>query len=583
MRKSSRGHGGICLFIRNELLEGINILEQNSDGFFWIKLHKHFFSLQSDIFICFSYIPPKDSKYFKMCTVDPFETLKIGVRKYSEVGEIVIMGDLNARTRVRNDFASESSLFDKYIDTLEGLESDFSSILLMPRISMDTECNASGIKLLDLCKGADLRICNGRLFDDTDIGQFTYMSTRGNSLIDYAIITPALFSSVSNFVVHDLDVHSPHRPIQLSLLAEKKIPHSEEVGNTMKFLKWDTEASQRYKCVISENIATYETITDKIVSCEVNIDNGINDFARTLYNTAFDTCGKSKPAHSGFSSDRYNPCSQWFTRECLIAKNELKMANRQFRHNRTQAMRDLLVEKRRNYCKVKRRAKAAYNLKQKQRLHNLATNCPKKFWDEIKKTKNSKSGSNEVDLKTFYEHFKHLYSVDEPFSRDQVESRLRDSDAAFTESSNVLAEKITVDEVLRAVDKLKCNKSAGIDLLIPEIFIACKDVISPLLCKLFNFMFDNCVYPESWSSGIIVPIPEKGDKKDANNYRGITLTSIFSKNFSHVLDNRLRKFVESQNHLSDCQFGFRENRSTTDCIFILKSIIDCFINSRKKL
>ena len=34
VRKSSRGHGGICLFIRNEILEGINILEQNSDGFF---------------------------------------------------------------------------------------------------------------------------------------------------------------------------------------------------------------------------------------------------------------------------------------------------------------------------------------------------------------------------------------------------------------------------------------------------------------------------------------------------------------------------------------------------------------------
>ncbi|MEW8545015.1 MAG: endonuclease/exonuclease/phosphatase family protein, partial [Candidatus Thiodiazotropha sp.] len=499
VRKRNRGHGGICLFIRNELLDGITILEQNSDGFLWIKLDKQFFSLQSDICICFSYIPPKDSKYFKMFTVDPFETLEIGVRRYSEVGEIVIMGDLNARTGALNDFSTDSSLFDKYIDTLEGIESEFSSKLLTPRISMDTECNASGFKLLELCKGADLRICNGRLFDDADIGQFTYMSARGNSLIDYALITPTLSSFVSNFVIHDLVSYSPHRPIQLSLLAEKKISQNKEEGNTATFLKWDIETSETYKRVISENIATYQTITDKIVSSEVDIDNGINDFAHTLYNTAFDICGKSKPAHSSFSSDRYKPCSQWFTHECLIAKNELKIANRQFRNNRSQITRDLLVEKRRNYCKVKRRAKAAFNLQQKQRLHNLATNCPRKFWDEIKKFKNSKTGSNEIDLKSFYEHFRGLYSVDEPFSRDDVESKLRSSDEAFTESSSVLAEKITVDEVLRAVDKLKCNKSAGIDLLIPEIFIACKDIISPLLCKLFNFMFDNCVYPKSWS------------------------------------------------------------------------------------
>ena len=62
-------------------------------------------------------------------------------------------------------------------------------------------------------------------------------------------------------------------------------------------------------------------------------------------------------------------------------------------------------------------------------------------------------------------------------------------------------------------------------------FIACKDVISPLLCKLFDHMFDKCVYmyPESWSNGIIVRVPKKVDRRDVNNYRAITQISIFSK------------------------------------------------------
>ena len=38
--------------------------------------------------------------------------------------------------------------------------------------------------------------------------------------------------------------------------------------------------------------------------------------------------------------------------------------------------------------------------------------------------------------------------------------------------------------------------------------------------------------------GVVVPIPKKGDKTDVDNYRGVTLTSIFSKIFSHVLDLR---------------------------------------------
>ena len=146
-----------------------------------------------------------------------------------------------------------------------------------------------------------------------------------------------------------------------------------------------------------------------------------------------------------------------------------------------------------------------------------------------------------------------------------------------------MSNEISASEILKAINKPKCRKSAGIDLLIPEIFIACKDVISTLLCKLFNHMFDKCIYPESWSNGIIVPVPKKGDRRDVNNYRAITLTSIFSKIFSHILDNRLRSYVETQNHLTDFQFGFRENKSTIDCIYILKSIIDCKINNKKKL
>ena len=114
------------------------------------------------------------------------------------------------------------------------------------------------------------------------------------------------------------------------------------------------------------------------------------------------------------------------------------------------------------------------------------------------------------------------------------------------------------------------------DLLIPEI-------ISPLLCKLFNYMYDNCVYPDSWSRGIIASVPKKGDMRNVNNYRGITLTSIFSKIFSYILDGRLHRCVEGNNYLNASWYGFRENKSTVDCIFILKSIIDSTVNAGKKL
>ena len=104
-----------------------------------------------------------------------------------------------------------------------------------------------------------------------------------------------------------------------------------------------------------------------------------------------------------------------------------------------------------------------------------------------------------------------------------------------------------------------------------------------MICKLFNYILCNNLYPDSWTKGILVPVPKKGDLSDVNNYRGITLTSIFSKIHSHILDERLRTWAENNNIIDDCQFGFRKNKSTVDCIYILQAIITKQLSSKRKL
>ncbi len=73
--------------------------------------------------VCVSFIYlPKTSVYYNLADVDYFETLEEGVRKYSEVGKIVIAGDLNARTGDRDDGTTPVSAFTKYIHTIDGVE-----------------------------------------------------------------------------------------------------------------------------------------------------------------------------------------------------------------------------------------------------------------------------------------------------------------------------------------------------------------------------------------------------------------------------------------------------------------------------
>ena len=114
-----------------------------------------------------------------------------------------------------------------------------------------------------------------------------------------------------------------------------------------------------------------------------------------------------------------------------------------------------------------------------------------------------------------------------------------------------------------AIKSLERGKSYGLDNLIDEMFIDGIHVLSPLLVNIFNYIFESGTYPQEWLKGIIVLIPKKGDLTDANNYR-------------------LVKFAENSSQFNDFQYGFREKRSTTDCIFILHNMIKCTLDKKKK-
>ena len=218
-------------------------------------------------------------------------------------------------------------------------------------------------------------------------------------------------------------------------------------------------------------------------------------------------------------------------------------------------------------------------MKQKRELHNMANSNPKQFWNEIKRLKGNCHMNHSISNDDFFKHFKDLFSNDNAFKNESVEDELTNSNSSTSVEN--LDRPIDLTEVKTAILSLKGGKSSGFDNLIPEIFTDGIEVLSPLLCELFNHIFNFGIYPESWTKGIIVPVPKKGNPNDVNNFRGIALTSVFSKLFSSIINKRLTNWAEENEILSDSQYGFRKDRSTVDCIFILNSLIDRVVNYEK--
>ena len=57
-RKSKRGSGGILIYCRSKLVNGVSKISSFSDDLLWLKLDRYFFGLPNDVYMCVAYLCP---------------------------------------------------------------------------------------------------------------------------------------------------------------------------------------------------------------------------------------------------------------------------------------------------------------------------------------------------------------------------------------------------------------------------------------------------------------------------------------------------------------------------------------------
>ena len=78
------------------------------------------------------------------------------------------------------------------------------------------------------------------------------------------------------------------------------------------------------------------------------------------------------------------------------------------------------------------------------------------------------------------------------------------------------------------------------------------------LLNIFNNIWETGQFPKDLTYATIIPIPKPGkDLAEPNNYRPIALTSCLCKTLERMINKKLTWFLESNNHISQFQSGFR--------------------------
>ena len=79
----------------------------------------------------------------------------------------------------------------------------------------------------------------------------------------------------------------------------------------------------------------------------------------------------------------------------------------------------------------------------------------------------------------------------------------------------------------------------------------------------------------------MIPTHKGGSSEDVNNYRPISLLSIFDKIIEKLMHKRLYEFIQHHNILTSTQFGFRKNLSTSLAIIEITERIRKSMENKK--
>ena len=128
-------------------------------------------------------------------------------------------------------------------------------------------------------------------------------------------------------------------------------------------------------------------------------------------------------------------------------------------------------------------------------------------------------------------------------------------------SFNLLIAHISEKEILDIIKDLP-NKGTGPASIPLNLLKTVADIIVFPLCHIINCSFLFGVFPDILKVAKVLPLHKGGSTEDLNNFRPISLLSIFDKIIEKLMHKRLYEFLENHKVLYEKQFGFRKNNST---------------------
>ena len=566
-----RRSGGVAVLIRKTLLPYMTRIECNCDNTICFKISKDLLGLDKDLLFVSLYVPPYQSPYYKQsdtnCAIHDLENFLFSLYERGENSYLMVVGDLNARIAEWH-LMTDADIGDFGVGGVSADENE-------KRRSQDKCTNQFGKILIDFCTTFQCTPLNGNHSGDHD-GQFTFVSHQGNSVIDYVLVSIDFIYKTSMHFEIGSRVESSHMPLHLNIAKKQTQEQKQKLNSTRENttrIKWNSEKAEEYK----EKINSEESKTKLQEAFEllaVNTESALKKFSDTLL-WAAECMRRTVWSDTGTRRDT----NRWFDRECLAKKRAARRALNRFQRTGLEADKVAYNLKRTEYKSNIFEKKKEYRTTVHQQLFDNKRNS-NKFWDIIKKARQRKRNQPEIDISDWESHLKNVLGHTSP-DKEQTQTHANPENDTNETFVPELDNPIKEHEVRQAIKNLKTGKACGLDDICGEFLKHADSLVVPFLTNLFNRLYDASHFPVDWCKSVIIPLLKKGDDKNPDNYRGISLLSVVSKVFTAILNKRLYTWAEHEKKISKEQAGFRKGYSTVDHIFTLTSMITKKLNSKR--
>ena len=583
-----QARGGLACYFRNELFGHVTHVSGDATNSFAVLKVSREAGFDQDLYLVVCYVPPLQSNSISMATRTVWQQLQHSVSDALTHGQVVLVGDLNARTGHLADFPASTGV-DVHLQP--GL-----SPTCTVRNNQDAFVNVYGRRLLSLCHDTGLRIVNGRVPGDS-AGSFTYVSPSvGASVVDYVIACPHAFGLVTRLSVIPAPC-SDHLALQFDLAMSRPRQGGGEPGNAPQvrrmhgagnIKRWVEEALPAYASDLAGIAGSAPIAAGHGRDAVHMLCNRLEGLFVESFNVVNPDCDPNINHNHATSVGDAPPVARrqprWFDAELGRSRRTAMAA---MRRDPTSAE---ARQRRRDYQRLLQRRHRRAKRLEAAALVEAATAMGKDFWRRFKPKQPIEPS---ISKEQWFAHFSSL--LGEPPSDGS--SRPGDAQAPCPVQATRYADGSELNQPFTAADiiagaSMLRRGSSTLGFLSVEALRAAAPLLAPAVAALFNACAQVGSLPPAWALCAITPIHKGGAVTEPGNYRGIAVGTVLAKMYATLLNSRLSRWAEANDLRTAGQAGFREDHRCSDNLLVLRTVIEqqrmlkaplytCFVDFKK--